>query len=66
MPSALAVLRLMTSSNVVGCWTGRLLALEDPSSVNAGLAIHGGEDGEARPVADQAACCSLLAGLIYH
>jgi hypothetical protein len=22
-PSALAVLRLMTSSNLVGCWTGR-------------------------------------------
>src|SRR5260221_2077259 len=24
-PSAFAVLRLMTSSNLVGCWTGRLL-----------------------------------------
>ena len=27
MPSALAVLRLMTSSKVVGCWTGRSAGL---------------------------------------
>jgi hypothetical protein len=26
-PNAFAVLRLMTSSNLVGCWTGRSLAL---------------------------------------
>src|SRR5271169_5332718 len=47
-PSDLAVLRLTTSSNVVGCWTGRsagLAPLRIPSGVNAGLAI-GDREGQ--------------------
>ena len=42
-PSALAVLRLITSSYLVGGWTGRsavLLALEDLPGVDADLAIR--------------------------
>ena len=41
-PSALAALRLITSSNAVACWTrqiGRLLALENAAGVDADLAI---------------------------
>ena len=36
-PSALAVLRLITSSNVVGCWTGRSFSnlVYDESGVTA-------------------------------
>ena len=36
-PSALAVLRLITSSNVVGCWTGRFFSnlVYDESGVTA-------------------------------
>src|SRR5713226_154921 len=40
-PSALAVVRLMTSSNLVGCMTGQirgLLAFEDTTDIDAGLA----------------------------
>ena len=33
MPSASAVLRLITSSNFVGCWTGRLGALQDATDI---------------------------------
>ena len=53
-PSALAVLRLITSSNLVGCSTGRSAggALEDLSGVNSDLAK---DSGEAASVADQAA-----------
>ena len=43
MPSALAVFRLMTSSNLVGCThrqVRRLLALENPAGVDAGLAVR--------------------------
>ena len=42
-PSALAVLRLMTSSNLVGCMhrqVGRLLALEDSAGIDADLATR--------------------------
>ena len=38
-PSALAVLRLMTSSNVVGCWTGRSAGLA-PLRILPALAIY--------------------------
>ena len=54
-PSALAVLRLMTSSNLVGCMhrqVGRLLALEDAADIDAGLTIAVGDAGS---VAHQAA-----------
>jgi len=53
-PRALAVWRLTTSSNVVGCCTGRsagLAPVEDLSDVNANLA-NGSR--AARSVADQA------------
>ena len=53
-PSALAVLRLITSSNLVGCThrqIGRLLALEDPTDIDAGLAIS---IRATRSVAEQA------------
>ena len=42
-PSALAVLRLMTSSTFVACCdrqVGRLLALENPAGVDAGLTVR--------------------------
>ena len=38
MPSALAVLRLITSSNLVGCWTGKvggLFTLENPAEIDS-------------------------------
>ena len=47
-PSALAVLRLMTSSNLVGCphrQVGRLLALEDAAGIDADLTKHLGDVG---------------------
>jgi hypothetical protein len=54
-PSASAVLRLTTNSNLVGCWTGRsagLVALKDLSGVDADLTNR---VGEARSIADQTA-----------
>ena len=51
----MAVLRLITNSNLVGCidrQVGGLLALENPAGVDAGLAIC---VGNARSVAHQAA-----------
>jgi hypothetical protein len=53
-PSAFAVLRLMTNSNVVGCTTGSfggLGAFEDLSNVSPDLTI---DSREARSIADQA------------
>jgi hypothetical protein len=52
-PSAVAVLRLTTSSNLVGCSTGRSAgfgALEDLPDTNADLAI---DSREAGSIADQ-------------
>ena len=57
----MAVLRLITSSNLVGCMhrqVGRLLALEDAAGIDAGLAIR---IGEAGAVAHQAAGLDELA-----
>ena len=54
-PSALAVLRLITNSNLVGCMdrqVGRLLALENAAGIDAGLAVRFGKAGS---VAHQAA-----------
>ena len=48
MPSDFAVLRLITNSNFVGSITGKitgLLAFEDASSINAGLAVGIGDAG---------------------
>src|SRR5262245_25694648 len=54
-PITLAVLRLITNSNLVGCKIGRsagLLTLKNPAGVDTGLAIC---VGEARSIAHQAA-----------
>ena len=63
-PSALAVLRLMTNSNLVGCMdrqVGRLGALENPAGVDADLAIG---IRQAGPVAHQAAGRGEFAQLV--
>jgi len=39
-PSAFAVLRLITSSNLVACWTGRLANAENSGDVFGGGAIR--------------------------
>ena len=60
-PSALAVLRLMTSSNLVGLLdrqVGRLLALEDATDVDADQTVGVSDAG---PVAHQAASSDELA-----
>ena len=59
-PSPLAVLRLMTSSNVVGCSTGKsagLAPLRNLASVNAGPVIS---ICKIWSIADQAARCGEL------
>src|SRR5205809_5480199 len=56
-PSALAVLRLMTSSNFVGCCTGRSPAFS-PGHVNGGLAKR---IRQTWAIANQAAARSELA-----
>ena len=59
MPSALAVLRLITKSNLVGCSTGRSAgfgALKDLVYVGSGPPP---EIKEARPVTHQAASCYM-------
>ena len=63
-PSAFAVFRLITNSNLVGCTTrqvGRLLAPENPTGVDADLTI--GID-EARAVARQPAGRGKLTSFI--
>ena len=53
-PSALAVLRLMTTSTLVDCWTGkvgRVHAFEDTIDIAAAPVLV----GRIRPVGDQAA-----------
>src|SRR6516164_2909824 len=63
-PRALAVLRLTTSSNFVGCWTGRSAGLSparNSTNIGPGLAPS---LGEAASIADQAACLRELAPLI--
>jgi hypothetical protein len=63
-PSALAVLMLMTKSNLVGCSTGNSLGfspLRDAADVNASLLVR---VSEADPVAHQAARCGEFANLI--
>ena len=60
-PSALAVLRLITSSNLVGCMhrqVGRLLALEDATGIDAGLLV---DIEDAGSLANQAAGHDRLA-----
>src|SRR6516164_4245866 len=60
-PSALAVLRLTTSSNVVGCWTGRsagLAPLRIFSDVDADLAM---DRRKAGAIADQTASLGVYA-----
>ena len=64
-PSALAVFRLMTKSNLVGLhnWKiGRLFTFEDSSGVIACLPIR---IGDAGAVADQAACEGVLSKVIH-
>ena len=63
-PSALAVLRLITNSNLVDCMNrqvGGLLTLENPAGVDADLAIG---IGNAGPVAHQAASHDKFAQVI--
>src|SRR5215472_12027502 len=62
-PSALAVLRLMTSSNLVGCSTGRSAGLEplrDLCHIGSGASI---EISEIRAVAHEGACLRPRRGL---
>ena len=64
-PSDLAVLRLMTNSNLSEEHRklGWLLALKDATDINTSLSI-GVRKIDA--VADQAAGCGILAKLVYH
>ena len=64
MPSALAVLRLMTNSNLVDCTTGKspgFSPLRIPSGIDAGLTIGLAEVGA---VAHQAACQRVFTLLV--
>ena len=64
MPSAFAVLRLITSSNLVGCCTGRSAGfspLRISAGVDATLPIG---IGDAYPVAQQSARHGIFAKLI--
>jgi len=54
-PSALAVFRLITSSNVVGCWTGRSGGLAPLRIFPVYMPIWRPGSREARSIGDQAA-----------
>ena len=54
-PSALAVFRLMTSSNVVGCCIGRSAGFSPLRILPASIAGLPNPAGDARSIADQAA-----------
>src|SRR5258706_15997486 len=64
-PSAFAVLRFMTSSNLVGCSIGRSAGLAHFRILPTKVAVASEEDDEARAVGHQATLVRELAKAIH-